>query len=95
VIIKKIRLVEKIFFKLQLLNLVVDNGLDSVSSFENLNINSENLLKEIKILDNILDEIDELDITKTNNLKTSNLNYIDHMSINYPPLKEINSCTQQ
>jgi len=92
---KKDKTFRENIFKLQLLNLVADNGLDSVSSFENLNINSENLLKEIKILDNILDEIDELDITKTNNLKTSNLNYIDHMSINYPPPKEINSCAQQ
>jgi len=88
-------------FKLQLLNLVADNGLDRVTSFEVLNINSENLLKEIKILNNILDEIDELDITKTNNLKTSDLNYINHMSINYPPLKTNltnninNSCAQQ
>ena len=68
----------------------------NVYSFKNLNLKTDILLKEIIILNNILDEIDEFTITKTNDLKTYNINYLNHMSINYKnPPNNINSCAQQ
>jgi hypothetical protein len=69
--------------------MVADNNLNQVKHYENLHIDSETLLKEIIILDNITDEINEFEIIKINNLKTYNINYLDHMSINYPSLKNL------
>ena len=76
-------------FRLQLMYMIADNGLDRIRSFENLNTDSDNLLKEINILLDILNEISEFNITKTSNLKTTNINYLDHMSINHPVSKNI------
>jgi hypothetical protein len=76
-------------FRFKLLYMVADNNLNQVKHYENLHIDSETLLKEIIILDNITDEINEFEIIKINNLKTYNINYLDHMSINYPSLKNL------
>lgn len=70
-------------FRFQLLNVISYDKAANIRSFENLNVDSDLLLKEIDILINLLEEIDEFTITKTSNLKTNNINYLDHMSINY------------
>ena len=47
-------------------------------------INSlESLEYDINKLKNILNEIKDLEINKTNNLKTLNINYLDHIDVNY------------
>lgn len=45
--------------------------------------NEQYILDESKILRNIIKEIKELEIIKTTNLKTSNLNYLFHIEANY------------
>lgn len=87
-------------FRQQLLYVIKNNGKANIRSFENLKVDSNLLLKEIDVLLNLLQEIDDFDITKTNYLKTTNINYLDHMSINYPTgsedlTGEISKCIQQ
>lgn len=81
-------------------NYNIDNCLDMIKIFYNGKIldfsNEQYILDESEILRNIMEEIDELEIIKTNNLKTSNLNYIFHMEANYnsEPSPQ-NTCSQQ
>ena len=85
---------ETLIFKYNLRDTVKNGGLANLKSFKKLN-STKIIDSEISLLNDIIKEINEFTITKTNNLKTSNLNYINHMSINYPSSKEINSCAQQ
>jgi len=74
-------------FRFQLLNVIDRNIVANIRSFKYLDVDSNKLLKEIDILLNILEEIDNFSITKVNDLKTDNINYLTHMSINYPSHK--------
>ena len=73
----------------------------NIRFFSNLKISSDILETKISLLNKILDEIHEFDITQTHRLKTTNINYLDHMSINYPTIgsgdlaNDINKCIQQ
>jgi len=92
-------------YKHQLLDTISNGQLNNIMTFQNLMISSDILSKEIILLENIIEEIKEFTITKTNNLKTNNINYLDHMGINYPNdntvninynlSKDINACIQQ
>jgi hypothetical protein len=77
------------YFRLTLLNAIKNGDISDIRSFVNLNNTSDILEEKISLLNKIMDEIDDFDIIKTNNLKTTDINYLDHMSINYPDQKTI------
>jgi len=56
-------------FRFQLLNVIDRNTVANIRSFKHLNVDSNTLLKEIDILLNILEEIDNFEITKFNDSK--------------------------
>jgi len=91
----------EISFRNHLLNIQYYNREADFYSFKNLNLNSHNILNEINILNNIVNEMNDFMITKTNNLKTNNINYLTHMSINYDEStirnnnENVNNCLQQ
>ena len=72
------------YFRLVLQNVIKNEDISDIRSFVNLNVTSDILEMKISILNQIIDEIYDFDIIKTSNLKTNNINYLDHMSINYP-----------
>ena len=85
-------------FQVELLDIIIDmknGGLSNIRAFENINLTSDLLLKEINLLTNILNEIDEFTITKTNNLTTYNINYLTHMSENYKNSENVNFYVNQ
>ena len=89
-------------FRLQLLYIINGglNHLHFIRSFEDYNFDSDILLKEIDTLLDILNDIDEFTITKTNKLSIYDINYLTHMSKNYNEsavgsLTVENSCKQQ
>ena len=84
-------------FRLALLRMInYGKEFNPLLPYKNFNLSIDILLKEIVILKDIIDEIDEFTITKTNSLKTYNINYLTHMSKNYKnPPNNINSCAQQ
>lgn len=73
------------------------NNIDFELSFspykENMNINY--LSDEISLLTDILNNINEFDITKTKNLRTNNIDYLLHMVANYEDNIQPNNCIQQ
>lgn len=88
-------------FRFSLLNLIKNGNPKIIKSFHSLNVTSDILEEKISSLKNILDDIDDFDITQTHRLKTNNINYLNRMSINYPTTgsrdlaKDINKCIQQ
>ena len=82
-------------FRLNLLNIMSfndnkSNSLQIPSSLcKNFNLNIDFLLKEIVLLKNIIDEIDEFTITKTDDLRTYNINYLTHMTKNPPNVQNL------
>lgn len=66
-------------------------------------LNKDYILKEIEKLNVILTEIKQFNITRTGNLNTGNINYLEHMISNYTSndnlsdmlSTDVNGCTQQ
>jgi hypothetical protein len=71
-------------FRFALLHIIKNGHPNIIKSFVNLKVTSDILEEKISVLNKMIDEIDDFEITHTYNLKTTNINYLDHMSINYP-----------
>ena len=77
------------------------NDINRLNKFVNLKASLDVLELRISELKKILDDIDDFDIIKTHGLTTTNVNYLDHMSINYNNpnyedlTKGLNNCIQQ
>lgn len=86
-----------------LLNLVNPENIHYVDKFDSfdLNINTDILETNISELTKIAGEITSLDIIQMYQLKSDNINYLDHMLVNYPDpnydnlSKDIDGCIQQ
>ena len=62
---------------------IFQNNIDKVSFSFSFSCSHLKIEHDLNKLRNTIKEIKDLEITKNNNLKTSNINYLEHMAFNY------------